>query len=738
MNKLHSALHAIARRDIPETTDLWPHITARIERKDIASMNPKLKLAWTIALVLFVLLALTGVAYAVGSMLGYIPGVGLVQQGTPIRVLAAPVSVTRDGVTVSVSQAILTHDKTTLAYHAFGIPHGAYPTSESVMGCTSSPYLRLPDGTQLEAGSDFPPLPADVDTATLVLPCIFDTLPGTVPADWELPLRFVPAPPDLTVVPVTEILPSPTPAPLPDAATSTPQANPLVLTKALEIGDSYVLMGEFHFDARDTTLPPGSWWSGLQMIKISDAAGQDVPYTMPNDIDAPTPSGPDIWMTWIAQVKKGFTPPLTFTYKGEVISPVGQAQQAQFEFDAGAAPKSGQQWTLNRDFKLGGYNLRLVTVRFDERGGYSFDFKADPGASANQISVDIVGYTPICGGGGGGGDDFPVEFSVNVCVADPATAPKGVIKATLGFQALSRNKRSYQVQWQPDPGQAGSSATATPQPGVCITRGKLSQLTTAPQSLKGWAVLQDEQTGAMLLTSLDGAQKRPLEQNASWPAFLPDGAHLSYAGPTAMRLLDLVGGQVSDLPGITASGYNMHWSPTGTQLAFVDDTNGDIFVSAADGTNLRRLTNNADYKTLVGWSTDETQLYITAPGAGGWVLQSIDLASGTPHDLFTLQNASIKAPNVTISPDGQWLAYRDRNLNSLYIVRIDGTDEHLLVDQASSGISAGFWSADGTWLAVSLLDFDAKPSAAILVQPATCQAYLLSALHGSIQGLWLP
>ena len=737
MNNSHSALETIARRDISETTDLWPQIAAHIERKEAARMNPKLRLAWTFVLVLLVLLAITGVAYAVGSMLGYIPGVGLVQQGASIRVLAEPVSVTRNGVTVGVTQVIITGDKTSLSYGVLGVPHGAYPDREDIVGCFSSAYLRLPDGTKMDSLGNMPPIPANIDTATFVLPCIGNTLPGTVPVNWELPLRFVPAPPNLTVVPVTEILPSPAPATLPQETAPAARENPLVVTKVLEIGDSYVIMGEFRYSAgTDPTLPVGSWWTPVNVSRITDATGQSVPYTFPNDIDAPTPIAPDT-ETWIYQVQKGFAPPLTFTYQGEVISPVGPKEQAQFEFDAGPDPKSGDQWPLNQDFKMGGYNIRLVSISFDTRGGYSFQFKADPGASANAISVDILGYTPDCGGGGGGPDDFPVEFTRSVCFWNRDTTPKGKLTGVLSFQALVRKNKSFSVQWAPDTTLSGPFETPTAQPGVCVTRRTLSQLAAAPHDLKGRVLLQDDQTGNMLLSNLDGTQKQDLKQ-ADWPAFLPDGAHLSYGAPDGLYILDIATGQTDSLKGAATAGYNLQWSPKGTQLAFVDDTNGDIFVSAADGTHLRRLTNNADYKTLVGWSPDETQLYITAQGLDGWILRAIDMAGGATRDLFTLKDASVKAPNVTISPDGQWFAYRDRNLNSLYLVRSDGTQAHVLVDQASAGISTGFWSADGKWLAVGLLNFDNNSSTVLLVQPDTCQAYVLPALHGTLEGLQLP
>jgi len=154
--------------------------------------------------------------------------------------------------------------------------------------------------------------------------------------------------------------------------------------------------------------------------------------------------------------------------------------------------------------------------------------------------------------------------------------------------------------------------------------------------------------------------------------------------------------------------------------------------------SLSAQPDNADYKTLAGWSPDGKQLYITVPGLNGWVLRVIELETGATQDLFTLNDASVKAPNVTLSPDGQWIAYRNTDLSSLYVVRLDGTQGHKVVDRASEGISSGFWSAGGDWLAASLLNTSSNEQTVILVQPDTCQAYLLPGLHGILEGLRLP
>lgn len=133
--RMKTALESIARRGVTEDTNLWPHIVARLDERESLMKIIRTRPLAAVLLALFALLVLSGVAYAVGNMLGYIPGVGIVDQRTPIRVLAKPVSQTRDGITLTVEQAILTADKTVVVFKVEGIPSEARPKGESGFAC---------------------------------------------------------------------------------------------------------------------------------------------------------------------------------------------------------------------------------------------------------------------------------------------------------------------------------------------------------------------------------------------------------------------------------------------------------------------------------------------------------------------------------------------------------------------------------------------------------------------------
>src|SRR5512134_162777 len=78
-NRMKDVLEKIAHRGIPENTNLWPNISARIERKS-PMMTLRTRPLVAILIVFLILLVLSSTAYALGRMLGYIPGIGMVEQ----------------------------------------------------------------------------------------------------------------------------------------------------------------------------------------------------------------------------------------------------------------------------------------------------------------------------------------------------------------------------------------------------------------------------------------------------------------------------------------------------------------------------------------------------------------------------------------------------------------------------------------------------------------------------------
>jgi len=428
--RMKTALESVARRGVPENTNLWPRIAARIERKTIMQ-TLRAKPALLFLVLLLALTLLTGVAYAIGKSLGYIPGIGLVDQSAPIRVLAEPVSVTRDGITLTVEQAILTADKTVVVYKVEGIPSEARPKGESGFAChPTTPTLLLPDGTKLNmngsngsgwgtgyrTGMNYLPIPADVDTVTFLLPCLEDVAPAAAPQDWELTLRFVPAPPDLTIVPIIEIA-TPLPTPTAPASVSLAESDSFMgLTYHLEsmkrTEQGYILETSIRWE--DGLYADFGVGTGAE-ITLTDANGKTIDLHWSQDEKYRLPVEPRRGVMGHSMDDGSFTAPLTITLPW-VGANLPLESKPQFTFDPGANPQPGQEWQINQTIEVLGHSVKIISARYVTRDdlkdqewmrfmlediyGFEFTLEADPAFRSIALAVQ-AGYSADGGGTSG-------------------------------------------------------------------------------------------------------------------------------------------------------------------------------------------------------------------------------------------------------------------------------------------------------------------------------------------------
>ena len=107
--KIRKAMH---------TPDANPEFSKRLRNELVKGpirMKPRMifKPAWAVAFALALVVLLvnaTDIATAFGRIFGYVSGTGLVETTNGLRMLAAPVSVTREGVTVTVTQVLVYED----------------------------------------------------------------------------------------------------------------------------------------------------------------------------------------------------------------------------------------------------------------------------------------------------------------------------------------------------------------------------------------------------------------------------------------------------------------------------------------------------------------------------------------------------------------------------------------------------------------------------------------------------
>ena len=694
-------------------------------RKTSRVKNFRLRPAWIV--VLSIIALLTAEILLIGpdkvyaeflKLFGYIPGIGIVDQAQPIRVLAEPVRVTRDGVTVSINQAVLTVENTQIDFGYSGVPLSAYPSDKSI-GCMEREYLRLPDGSTQDINA---PFPADVNDATFVLPCIFNTLPNTVPTDWEISISFIPLPEETTVLPVIELTP--------DSSGTTPTVDPaseedtaFEFNEVIETDDGYILIGWFR--------PHLAEGEKIQVnsVQYLDANGKNInSIDYPEDIDlsfSGMPFGVDD-SQWAIQFKASDVAfPLTVRYTGNVYSLVDQSSPLEFEFDAGSDPQPGQEWVLNKDFDVAGITFRLVSIRAGE-DGYSFQFESDP--ELDGPAVQIEGYQAI--GGGGGPHTRSLAFE---------EMPKGKLKLLFSDFSPLKETRTWEGTWQPEtlPSPQPTAASISP---VCLDANSYQTLPTLPEGLEGWMLLTELNPEMQLvLQSMDGEDVKLTIPQANHGSLSPDGTRLAYPSEAGTAIVDLTSGQTTTLLNI-GSYYDPHWSPDGKLIASVNpSTDYGIFVAAVDGSGSRQLT-NLGYESIAGWSPDGSLLYYAIPDASGksFMLHAVNVNTGSIHDLFILEDSSRKAPYPAISPDGQWVAYRASDNSSLYLKGMDGSPARLLLDRPATAISGIVWEKGSHLLGVSLITPETSDGEVILIQFENCEVYKLPDLHGELDGIFIP
>lgn len=693
--------------------------TKQPERR--SSLRPAWRIALSFLVLLIASILLIGpdrVYAEILKMLGYIPGIGIVDQSQPIRVLAEPVRVTRDGVTVSVNQAVLTSEDTQIEFGYSGVPLSAYPP-ENATGCMEREYLLLPDGSLVDS---FAPIPADISEAILIIPCIFNTLPDTLPTDWEIPLVFIPLPADTQVLPLMELTPQSDASLTSSTEESVSEKqSAFEFNEVIEVQDGYILIGWFHPHLAEN--------ERLQIngVQYVDANGKNLSVEYPQDIElsqngVPFGVGDSQWAIRFKSADVEF--PITIRYSGMVYTALELGEPITYEFDAGSDPQPGQEWLLNEDLPIPGIALRLVSIRAGENG-YSFQFESDP--PIDGLNIQIEGHAAL--GGGGGPQSRSLVFE---------QMPTGKLNLTFSAIYPLKETQTWEGTWQPEdlPEQPVSQ---TDSEAVCLDANSLLTVPLLPDGLEGWMLATQLNPDVQLvLQSMDGEEVKLTISQASRGSLSPDGTRLAYPGDDGIMVMDLTGEQAVLLP--DSGGYDLHWSPDGKFIASVNPRDGyGIHIAAVDGSGSQQLT-GLGYESIAGWSPDGKLIYYATPDAGGkgFMLHAVETASATSHDLFILEDSSRKAPLPAISPDGDWIAYRGSDNSSLYLKGMDGSPARLLLDQPAIAINGIAWEKAGHLLGVSLITPETSDGEIFLIQVDNCEIYRIPQLHGELESIFIP
>lgn len=127
------------------------------------------------------------------------------------------------------------------------------------------------------------------------------------------------------------------------------------------------------------------------------------------------------------------------------------------------------------------------------------------------------------------------------------------------------------------------------------------------------------------------------------------------------------------------------------------DGDEDIYIMKADGTEVRRLTNNNLFDCCTDWSTDGTKIAFNSSWPDGD--QDILVINSDGSGLKNLTNAPGDDWNPAWSPDGTRIAFDARRDGQaeIYVMNADGTEPVRLTRHASAQRAAR-WSPDGQFL----------------------------------------
>jgi hypothetical protein len=318
----------------------------------------------------------------------------------------------------------------------------------------------------IEAGYErldkFSTVPPASNDAVFILPCLYNVRAGGAPEDWEIPLHFVPAPPDMTAFPVIEIT-----SPTGPGSTVTPSGKAtldtgvitLTIDRAVPMEGGYLLYSTLHWENSDYFSVDFS--NPEEAIHLLDASGGKVPFEMVHD--EYTLMDQDQRRTVFA-IKSGpvqVAGPLTLIVDTLKVGLAKMPEKASFTFDTRAEPSStyggcpdpqaGRSWDLNRDIRIGEYSLRVVTVGVCP-DGFSVSMQSDPILDASLSDPEH----PACAGSSGGENG---QFNVSITFCNSAVMLSGPV--TIEITGISvRLDGPWQASWNPPVG--AGEATSTP------------------------------------------------------------------------------------------------------------------------------------------------------------------------------------------------------------------------------------------------------------------------------------
>ena len=214
------------------------------------------------------------------------------------------------------------------------------------------------------------------------------------------------------------------------------------------------------------------------------------------------------------------------------------------------------------------------------------------------------------------------------------------------------------------------------------------------------------------------------------PEWWPDGSKLIYSsrvlpdGTNQLLTVPVAGGEIQQFSSAPGQWTFARFSPDGTKLAAVGNTDGSdsVYLLDLDGKPIRRLTEGGygGFDRLA-WSPDSKKLVFPWDRDGHTDIWIIDTETGEAQRVT--DDLADQGP-ADWSPDGEWIAFMSRTEGtpSIHRIRPDGTDLERLSSTgmlewwpsySPDGSSIAYWAGNGPDYNLLIMTGDGKEHRAL-------------------------
>lgn len=377
------------------------------------------------------------------AILGFVPGVGVVESDASFYSLIAPISDTREGITIEIESAVFSKDKTVIQFRTNEIPDEMRVESFGQPECTTNAYLIFPDGKKIPSsrhsamreskGTFINTLKfydlglKDFRNATLVFPCLYGTAINKGPQDWQFNLALEPAMDDINFYPVnlitsveidnTKEYPTEAPAqasqeteiiPMPEMIIDGYRQEEMTLLSVVEKPDSYWVTWAFPLSIEpglDDVSIAGLNFIMPGSVELYDANGEIIPpgaspgieeiHDFEQDLLRRLPEEDQIkyfaTMRTFAVPKSGVEFPVYIKVNIIERSIPEKEDFVDVAFDGSLIQSEDQPVVFDQDLEIGDIKFTLKSIYINMWGAYGFKFDGSEG-NVIECEVEILGY----------------------------------------------------------------------------------------------------------------------------------------------------------------------------------------------------------------------------------------------------------------------------------------------------------------------------------------------------------